>query len=279
MNVKDLEMSSGRTYAKGIHQTLSFLAFFLFSFCLSLIILTWIKPFFFVVEFKPPVIKPLIVSIKDLFAKRARDDKSTETHSSKAPSLLSPVSSHVSKKVRIDPPVTATDPEDIAPLAIRKYEMAADPTTFAHLLNNMLLPQSMEALSAKPVSAILNDAAGYSFYTLQAIMVAREVHEYETKKFKDLEEEHKNCVGKIREAEELALSNLKALKDIQDELEDFTFKVQSMDHRGEWSSWNIPETVRIYNEAFPDDAFPMNEFAGMNYNEAKSPKDDVQEDK
>lgn len=83
--------------------------------------------------------------------------------------------------------------------------------------------------------------------------------------------------------EELSLENLKAKNDIQKELDDFALKVQSLEgdmkreaervvhqqimrtrvdmmleyHRGDWHSWDVADTVRIYNEAFPNDAFPL----------------------
>ncbi|KAL8149480.1 hypothetical protein AgCh_006475 [Apium graveolens] len=49
---------------------------------------------------------------------------------------------------------------------------------------------------------------------------------------------------------------------------------------GEWRSWDIAETVKIYNESFPDDAFSMDGFGGNDDgDEAKSSRDDVPEDK
>lgn len=43
-------------------------------------------------------------------------------------------------------------------------------------------------------------------------------------------------------------------------------------HRGEQSSWDIAETVKIYNVAYPDDAFSVNGLGGNDV-EAKSPKE------
>ena len=63
--------------------------------------LLWITPVVLIVEFKTPTIKPLMMSSRDLFAKRIRDDKSTETESSKAAMLFSPSSSPSRKKVKV----------------------------------------------------------------------------------------------------------------------------------------------------------------------------------
>lgn len=41
-------------------------------------------------------------------------------------------------------------------------------------------------------------------------------------------------------------------------------------HRGEWSSWDVLETVRIYNKEYPDDAFPLDGLDPSN-EEVKSP--------
>ncbi|KAL8125783.1 hypothetical protein AgCh_013169 [Apium graveolens] len=89
---KYLEMSSGRCYAK---------------------------------EFKPPTIKPLIISSKELFAKRTREEKSTDTDSSKAPLTFSPSGSPLAKKVKIDPSVSAAKSDSFIPLAAQGYYMSA----------------------------------------------------------------------------------------------------------------------------------------------------------
>lgn len=85
---KEMEISSSRLYAKGICHSLCLLVCFLIMFSLSAMLLTLIEPFYMIVEFKTPTIKPLIISSRELFSKRTRDDKSTETDSSKAPFSL-----------------------------------------------------------------------------------------------------------------------------------------------------------------------------------------------
>lgn len=48
-------------------------------------------------------------------------------------------------------------------------------------------------------------------------------------------------------------------------------------HRGDWSSWDMSETVRVYNKAYLDNAFPLD---GLGGNDAcvKSPKGSAQND-
>ncbi|XP_074359538.1 uncharacterized protein LOC141698664 [Apium graveolens] len=101
----------------------------------------------------------------------------------------------------------------------------AGPSTFPHMIGDMLLPQSMEALSAKPVNSIMSGDAGYSLHTLQSIMVAHEVYNHDMKKLKKLEVGHMKCASKIQVAEEPTFNNLKAMKDVQNELDDFDSKV------------------------------------------------------
>lgn len=48
-------------------------------------------------------------------------------------------------------------------------------------------------------------------------------------------------------------------------------------HRREWSSWDVAETVKIYNEAYHDDAFPLDELTGDDV-EMKSPRGGAQDD-
>lgn len=159
-----MEMSSGHLNAKGIRQTLFTLTYILLFFVFSAITLTWHEPFFLIVEFKPPTIKPIIITCKDLFAKRGREDKSTEIDSSKAPLMFSPSGSPFSKKIRLDPSVTTIKSDSFVPLAVHGYNVGAKPSTLSHLLNDMLLPRSMESQSAKPIETILDDSASHAFH-------------------------------------------------------------------------------------------------------------------
>lgn len=114
-------------------------------------------------------------------------------------------------------------------------------------------------------------------------MVAQEAYLNELKKYKELEEEHNKCGKKINSALGLAADNLKTAKNVQNELDEFAVKVQSMESgmreeaakiatqqimrtrvemmleysRGEWKAWDVNETIHIYNEQYPEDAFPL----------------------
>lgn len=129
-------------------------------------------------------------------------------------------------------------------------------------------------------------------------MVAQEVYLNELKKFKDLEEEHVKCAEKLKSALDLAADNLKAAKDVQKEFDEFATKVQSMESgmrdeaakdatqqimrtrvemmleygRGEWKTWDVNETIRIYNEQYLEDAFPLE--TAVRDDGADSPKGD-----
>ncbi|KAL8110191.1 hypothetical protein AgCh_026055 [Apium graveolens] len=151
-------------------------------------------------EFKPPVIKPLIISSRELFAKRAREEKSTETESSKTPFLLSPNISPDAKKLKTNVPASTS-----------KYEAYAPFVTHGTL------------------DVILDDVVGHTFHALQASHMAREVVENEYKKLKALEAAHSGCAQKLRTAQELATSNLKASMDVQKEFYEFAAKVQSLE--------------------------------------------------
>lgn len=48
-------------------------------------------------------------------------------------------------------------------------------------------------------------------------------------------------------------------------------------HRGEWSSWNVAKTVKIYNEAFPDGALPLDGLEEQGV-EVKSPRGSAHND-
>ncbi|KAL8091346.1 hypothetical protein AgCh_033814 [Apium graveolens] len=90
--------------------------------------------------------------------------------------------------------------EGVTPLLTRSYSVRADPHTFAHLLDEMVLPQSMEELSAKELEDILDNGVGYSSHTLQSVLVAREVYNHKMEKAKELYEEHQFCVKKLEAA-------------------------------------------------------------------------------
>lgn len=129
-------------------------------------------------------------------------------------------------------------------------------------------------------------------------MVAHEFYVSELKRFKKIENDHVSSAEKIKSAMDRAAENLRISREVQKEFDDFANKVQSLESnmrdetakvatqqimrtrlemmleysRGEWQAWDVNDTIRIYNEAYPDDAFPM--FAPNEVeNEARSPKD------
>lgn len=91
------------------------------------------------------------------------------------------------------------------------------------------------------------------------------------------------CSEKLKAARELAAAHLKTGMEIQRELDEFVEKVRVMERdltanaqdeitrhvmrsrvevmseyfRGEHVGWDLNETIRIYNEAYPKDAFPL----------------------
>lgn len=105
-------------------------------------------------------------------------------------------------------------------------------------------------------------------------------------RLKDVEAEHKGCADKLQIAKDEADKNLKSVIVVQKEFDDFADKVQALEQRlqeeahkaatqqimrtraemmleyqrGEWNLWDVSETVKIYNETYPDDAFPMDAF-------------------
>lgn len=81
--------------------------------------------------------------------KRAHDEKSTETESSKAPMLVSPRMSPLAKKVRVDPSTDTTRSDLVKPLVAHGYSVDAEPSSFAHFLGDLLLPQSWRAILQK----------------------------------------------------------------------------------------------------------------------------------
>ncbi|KAK1389593.1 hypothetical protein POM88_017771 [Heracleum sosnowskyi] len=226
----------------------------------------------------------LTVSSKDLFVKRPRDDKSTDTDSSKAPMFPNPIVSPQSKKIKFDTSATTiAKNEQFMPLASHGYSGDANPSHFAHLSDDLLLPQTVSGHEAKSADMLMDDVAGYAFHILQSSLVARGICKEKMKKNKEFQVEHQGCASRIRKAEEEATKNLKNANDVQKEFDEFATKVQSLElkmqeearqmatqqimrtrvemmleyQRGEWKSWDIPEMVKIYNETYPEDAFVL----------------------
>ncbi|KAL1803527.1 hypothetical protein ACET3Z_032174 [Daucus carota] len=139
----------------------------------------------------------------------------------------------------------------------------------------------MAAHSMTNLEDLLNDTVIYSFCALQSTLVAGEVQKRHLKTLDDLKKEHAGCAAKMIALNELAESRLQTLQELQKEFNEFTLKVRSFEskmqdevekvltqqamrarvetmlefQRGELSANDIPDTVRIYNEAYPEDAF------------------------
>ena len=105
----------------------------------------------------------------------------------------------------------------------------------------------------------------------------------QSSKLSALENAHSSCASKLKVAQELAAVNLKSKKEVQQELKEFVSKVRVMEDemltksqeavtqqamrtrvevmqeffRGEHTSWDLDEAMRIYNEVYPQDAFAL----------------------
>lgn len=159
-----LEISSSRTYVRGTRTFYSLTLQFLLFLPLSLVLLSLIEPFYVIVEFKPPVIKPLFMSTKEIFAKRARDEKTVETESSKSPTLFeSNLGSDAKKFKASEYPVSMRSDVSI-PQVFHDYVPHGNPGEFAHLLPDMLLSQYVDSSLGKTPLTILNEANGYAFH-------------------------------------------------------------------------------------------------------------------
>lgn len=120
---------------------------------------------------------------------------------------------------------------------------------------------------------------------LQSALVARgRCHDLE-KKLKKLQVEHKGYGERLRASQELASNHLKAKNALQQEFDEFTDNIQEMEkkvtedanraiqqgvmkarvemmleyHNDDWASWDLEESIRIYNEAYPEDVFPVDD--------------------
>ncbi|XP_074365267.1 uncharacterized protein LOC141706399 [Apium graveolens] len=200
-------------------------------------------------------------------------------------------------------PASSSKTETFTPFVTHGYTTHSKPAEFAFLMGDLLLPQSFEAHYSGSLDVILNDATGHTFHALQASLMAREVVENEYKKLKALEIAHSGCAKKMCCAQDLATANLKASIDVQKKFDEFSAKVQPLEarmneeaqkaitqhamrarvemmmeyQRGGWTSWDMNETVRIYNEAYPKDVFPLFIAHGNNV-EPVSTKDPALED-
>ena len=161
---QDLEVSSERVYAKGIRTLFKLFIFLFVSMCFSVVLLILLEPFYLVVEFKVPTLKPFEGSSKELFAKRIRGDKASESGGSKSPLLMALDASPDHKRMKH----SATGPEfkskfDV-PLVLDGYDPEAQPSEFAHMLDGLLIPQAAEKFSKKDSEFLVDGIAGHAFH-------------------------------------------------------------------------------------------------------------------
>ena len=134
------------------------------AFCFSIILLLRFIPVCIIVEYRAPVIKPVVMSSRELFAKRARYEKFGEAESSRAALLFSPGTSPISKKVRIEPSENTLNSDSTNLPITYEYTVDAKPSSFSPMLKDLLLSQSMEALSVKGLEDVIGDSAGNIFH-------------------------------------------------------------------------------------------------------------------
>lgn len=139
-----LEVSSDRIFAKGIRKFSSILSFLVLSLCFSLVLLIFLEPFYIVVEFKPPVLKPVGSSSKELFGKRSREGKPREIESLKSPLYLATELSPDHKRPR-----PSSNDATVKPMSLASMSPVADDTelkasNFVHMLDESLSSQHAE---------------------------------------------------------------------------------------------------------------------------------------
>ncbi|XP_063945074.1 uncharacterized protein LOC135151216 [Daucus carota subsp. sativus] len=234
-------------------------------------------------EYKPSVIRPLGMSCKDLFVKRGREDRSNEAESSKSPALFSPCTSQQAKKVKLNHSADTfvSGSSAPAPAIMRGYEVDAHPTHFAPLLRDLLFSQTMDVHSTRRPECIIEESSGYIFHALQTSLAAQTVYERYSRAYEELEREHGGCVARLqatrdalekerRDFDKFA-SRVKTLEREMHEGAQRTITQQAMRarvetmlefRRGELSSKDIGEAIRIYNGAYPGDSFATDGLEG-----------------
>lgn len=161
---KGIEASSSRNYAKGIRKFFSLLSLFLMSMLLSIALLTSLEPFRLVVEFKSPVLPPMLSTSRELFAKRVRDDKAIETNFPKSPSMPLSKLSPDHKKSKTSPSGVMAKTGPSVPRILQEYKPHVNPSEFSHQLDDLLLSQYVEASEGKKLDVVLDEVPGYVFH-------------------------------------------------------------------------------------------------------------------
>lgn len=126
------------------------------------------------------------------------------------------------------------------------------------------------------------------FQALQRALVAREISERRLNALKGMEMEHGGYRARIQALVELADSRLKAFENLQQEFDNFAAQVKTLEsemheealktvnqqvmkarvetmlefQRGECSAADVADSMRIYNDAYPKDAFIVGALEG-----------------
>lgn len=165
------ERSVGRQIAKGIRLLTSLAAYSSLVMCFTLLTLMAFEPFIVIVEFKPPSLHAIAFSSKDLFAKRNRDEKSTETESSKATTFASPESKRL--KTAIDQSGSVGKMSVARATSSAKYDVGAKPGSFVSSLKSSLHPQIVKAYSSSGTDILIADTIGNAYHVSITVLLLR----------------------------------------------------------------------------------------------------------
>lgn len=157
---KGVEANSSRLFVKGMRLLVRLLIFMLLAISCLILFMVIFEHCYQFAEFKTPILRPPEMSSKELFAKRAREDRPVETESSKTPMLGSPEA----KRPKSVPSASGMRSEPNPPMIFYGYNAHAKPTEFAHLLDDLLLPQYIDSSDRKSPETLLNEASGYAFH-------------------------------------------------------------------------------------------------------------------
>ena len=157
-----LEVSSERIFAKGIRKLFSLFSFLIMSMCFSIILLILVEPYYLVVEFKPPVLKPFEGSSKELFVKRCREEKPKSFDCVRSPISFGSGSSPDHK--RLKPSSVNTQSGSCVPLISDGYDPEAKPSEFAHMLDGLLLSKYVDSSSGKDSGVLVDEVAGHAYH-------------------------------------------------------------------------------------------------------------------
>lgn len=131
--------------------------------------------------------------------------------------------------------------------------------------------------------------------------MTNEIYTRNVKLVKELESECNECLAKIQSLKEVVESHLQLVGSIQHEFDEFARRVRDLEatmhdeaqklvtqqimkarvetmvefQRGEWSLSDVDDTIKIYNAAYPEDAFPVGVSDGDGVEQVPKPVDDA----